>query len=114
MHACVCVCIRSDMFVCFCWRRTRFRDVVAETCFLELEGTEYELVKVNRKGTKCRVRCSGVDSSSTLPGCSDTTLSLTVKGNGDSCDLEVVGDTINGFLLDDTKFIFMDDGPNDR
>ena len=111
------------MYVSLFSRCTRFRDDV-EVCFVELGGTGYEIVRVNKKGTKCRVRCSGVDSSSTLPGCSDATFSLTVKGNGDSCDLadEDVDDLndlfacaeiLGQFVLGD-RLIIWDDSPIDR
>ena len=92
------------MYVSLFSRCTRFRDDV-EVCFVELGGTGYEIVRVNKKGTKCRVRCSGVDSSSTLPGCSDATFSLTVKGNGDSCDLaDEDVDDLNAWLLNSGSF----------
>ena len=63
---------------------------------------------LNRRGTKCRVQCSGIDSplAGTVEACANATVSYTVKGKGDSCD-----DTGLVFVMDDDDFIFMDDGP---
>ena len=64
---------------------------------------------LNRRGTKCRVQCSGIDSplAGTVEACANATVSYTVKGKGDSCD-----DTGLGLEMDDHGFIFvMDDGP---
>ena len=43
---------------------------------------------LNRRGTKCRVQCSGIDSplAGTVEACANATVSYTVKGKGDSCD----------------------------
>ena len=71
---------------------------------------QYDVLKVNDAGTKCKVRCSGVPSSSTRSACEDATVSYTVKARGDSfgCGFAAsVGD-------DGALWVFQDDGPPDR
>ena len=57
---------------------------------------------LNRRGTKCRVQCSGIDSplAGTVEACANATVSYTVKGKRDSCD---------EMGLD---LMLMDDGPD--
>ena len=82
-------------------------------CINELGGTDYEVLKVkNDAGTKCKVRCSGIPSSSTRSVCEGATVSYTVKARGGSfgCGFAAsVGD--DGDLLWE---IVGDDGPPDR
>ena len=77
---------------------------------LELGGMNYDIMNV--KGTKCKVRCSGIPSSSTRSVCEGATVSYTVKARGGSfgCGFAAsVGD--DGDLLWE---IVGDDGPPDR
>ena len=60
---------------------------------LELGGMDYDISNANRKGTKCKVRCSGIESQSTVSACNGTTVSYTAKGKGGSCEeMGLIGD----------------------
>ena len=58
---------------------------------------------LNRRGTKCKVRCSGIDAplAGTVEACANRTVSYTVKGKRDSCEEQGLDDFMEVMTEDD-------------